>query len=499
MAHSLLCLDLGFPWPHLLWLLITGHTCCLADLPLGDEPGSCSQVSFYLGCRQLGQVTPASHGDAGGGGCCGLDFCSLRFHVTVWQHGDCRGLQRWGRPLACVMPLHGFFVVWQLCRAEPILIPGTRGLVQGQEVGVHHQEADGVGWGDCEWRAIAPHTPSHPRVQLQCPEQVHWGQLGCRAAFGRAETWLGRGRWVRPWSREGGSPWGQADTGVLPERLPGPAGTGFLLVKCSWHPVMAQEAPRGVLLRRVAWSCPWCPPFPVPPGAGRAEECGAEAAEPLPALLLQPLPVSASPPHRPVLPPSVAPSLLQPPVQPPMQSELLPPKPVPVYSDAVRSPAIVVGKHPAVLMSSLTVVCVSGVSVPLMDGPRPEHPTQVWDFILPPHCLGRRWAPSALGNKEAWRVERKDRRSWSCVSIGGGTGAVWTAVSSRQQACLSCPEGSCLLAGNLTRCAWPSLVWGSFRHLQRVSSDEVLQEFLTQVGRPVMSLWLMEYLQYSWL
>uniref|UniRef100_A0AC11D7G7 Minichromosome maintenance complex component 3 associated protein n=1 Tax=Ovis aries TaxID=9940 RepID=A0AC11D7G7_SHEEP len=69
-------------------------------------------------------------------------------------------------------------------------------------------------------------------------------------------------------------------------------------------------------------------------GAGRGEECGAEAAEPLPALLLQPLPVSASPPHRPVLPPSVAPSLLQPPVQPPMQSELLPPKPVPVYSDA---------------------------------------------------------------------------------------------------------------------------------------------------------------------
>lgn len=71
-------------------------------------------------------------------------------------------------------------------------------------------------------------------------------------------------------------------------------------------------------------------------------------AEPLPALLLQPLPVSASPPHRPVLTPSVAPSLLQPPVQPPMQSELLPPKPVPVYSDAVRSPAIVVGKYPAV-------------------------------------------------------------------------------------------------------------------------------------------------------
>ncbi|XP_068844860.1 germinal-center associated nuclear protein [Capricornis sumatraensis] len=69
-------------------------------------------------------------------------------------------------------------------------------------------------------------------------------------------------------------------------------------------------------------------------GAGRGEECGAEAAEPLPALLLQPLPVSASPPHRPALPPTIAPSLLQPPVQPPMQLELLPPKPVPVYSDA---------------------------------------------------------------------------------------------------------------------------------------------------------------------
>ncbi|XP_055425839.1 germinal-center associated nuclear protein isoform X2 [Bubalus kerabau] len=69
-------------------------------------------------------------------------------------------------------------------------------------------------------------------------------------------------------------------------------------------------------------------------GAGRGEECGAEAAEPLPALLLQPLPVSASPSHRSVLPPSMVPSLLQPPVQPPMQLELLPPKPVPVYSDA---------------------------------------------------------------------------------------------------------------------------------------------------------------------
>ena len=59
---------------------------------------------------------------------------------------------------------------------------------------------------------------------------------------------------MRPRSQEGGSPWGWADTsGVLPERLPGPTGTGFLLVKCSWHPVMAQEAPRRGLLRRVAW------------------------------------------------------------------------------------------------------------------------------------------------------------------------------------------------------------------------------------------------------
>ena len=59
---------------------------------------------------------------------------------------------------------------------------------------------------------------------------------------------------MRPWSREGTSPWGRADTSVvLPEQLPGPTDPGFLLVKHSWHPIMAQE---GGLLRKVAWAYP---------------------------------------------------------------------------------------------------------------------------------------------------------------------------------------------------------------------------------------------------
>lgn len=62
---------------------------------------------------------------------------------------------------------------------------------------------------------------------------------------------------MRPWSREGTSPWGRADTSVvLPEQLPGPTGAGFLLVKHSWHLIMAQEASHGGLLRKVAWAYP---------------------------------------------------------------------------------------------------------------------------------------------------------------------------------------------------------------------------------------------------
>lgn len=60
----------------------------------------------------------------------------------------------------------------------------------------------------------------------------------------------------------------------------------------------------------------------------------------------------------------MVPSLLQPPVQPPMQLELLPPKPVPVYSDAVRHSPTVVDKHPAVSDVQSDRVCVPGVSVP---------------------------------------------------------------------------------------------------------------------------------------
>lgn len=62
---------------------------------------------------------------------------------------------------------------------------------------------------------------------------------------------------MKPRSREGTSPWGRADTSVvLPKQLPGPTGAGFLLVKHSWRPIMAQEAPHGGLLRRVAWAYP---------------------------------------------------------------------------------------------------------------------------------------------------------------------------------------------------------------------------------------------------
>ncbi|XP_027950549.1 germinal-center associated nuclear protein isoform X1 [Eumetopias jubatus] len=69
-------------------------------------------------------------------------------------------------------------------------------------------------------------------------------------------------------------------------------------------------------------------------GGGKGEACEAEADGPPPALLQQPLPTPAptpaSLPHLPAPTPSTAPSLFQPPVQP----ELLPPRPVPLYSDA---------------------------------------------------------------------------------------------------------------------------------------------------------------------
>ncbi|XP_047419837.1 germinal-center associated nuclear protein isoform X3 [Sciurus carolinensis] len=69
-------------------------------------------------------------------------------------------------------------------------------------------------------------------------------------------------------------------------------------------------------------------------GDGRGEECGADLDVPPQGLLPQPLPApTPSPvslPHVPPPAPSVAPSLFQSSVQ----SELLPPKPAPVYSDA---------------------------------------------------------------------------------------------------------------------------------------------------------------------
>ncbi|XP_004632031.1 germinal-center associated nuclear protein [Octodon degus] len=69
-------------------------------------------------------------------------------------------------------------------------------------------------------------------------------------------------------------------------------------------------------------------------GDRKGEECGAGPDVPLTGLLQQPLllpaPAPAPLPHAPLLNMSVAPSLFQPSTQP----ELLPPKPVPVYSDA---------------------------------------------------------------------------------------------------------------------------------------------------------------------
>lgn len=79
--------------------------------------------------------------------------------------------------------------------------------------------------------------------------------------------------------------------------------------------------------------------FPVCflPGGGRTEECGAELDVPPPGFLPQPLsgstPLPASLPHVPSLTLAVAPNLFQPSMQP----ELLPPKPAPKYSDAVRN------------------------------------------------------------------------------------------------------------------------------------------------------------------
>lgn len=69
-----------------------------------------------------------------------------------------------------------------------------------------------------------------------------------------------------------------------------------------------------------------------PVGGGRGEECAAELVAPMPGVL-QPLPASAPSPaplsQVPVLTPAAASS----PFQTSMQAELLPPKPVPVYTD----------------------------------------------------------------------------------------------------------------------------------------------------------------------
>lgn len=115
----------------------------------------------------------------------------------------------------------------------------------------------------------------------------------------------------------------------------------------SWHHVLAshREAQGGwpVLTSLwVAWRL-----FVVPtcacslPGVGRGEECGTEADASPPTLLLQPLPILAPAlpylPHHPAATPSAAPGLFQPAMLPPMQPELLPAKPEPVYSEAVRS------------------------------------------------------------------------------------------------------------------------------------------------------------------
>lgn len=194
---------------------------------------------------------------------------------------------------------------------------------------------------------------------------------------------------------------------------------------------------------------------------GRGEECGAEAAKPLPALLLQPLPVSASPPHHSVLPPSMAPSLLQPPVQPPMQSELLPPKPVPVYSDAVRHPPTVAGKHPAVCDVQSDRVCVPGVSVPLMDGPRSEYSTQVMRFYLATTLLGGHWALGTTlpGEQGGLRGNEEGPQQLKlCRHRGQHWGRLNSCRPAGSRLVLSCPEGSCLSAGNLTRCTGPGLV-----------------------------------------
>uniref|UniRef100_A0A8C0W5R3 Germinal-center associated nuclear protein n=1 Tax=Castor canadensis TaxID=51338 RepID=A0A8C0W5R3_CASCN len=106
-------------------------------------------------------------------------------------------------------------------------------------------------------------------------------------------------------------------------------------------------------------------------GGGRTEECGAELDVPPPGFLPQPLsgstPLPASLPHVPSLTLAVAPNLFQPSMQP----ELLPPKPAPKYSDAVRnlldqgSEKPIVHKCPCVsgFLLSLNIICFALSSV----------------------------------------------------------------------------------------------------------------------------------------
>lgn len=95
-------------------------------------------------------------------------------------------------------------------------------------------------------------------------------------------------------------------------------------------------------------------------GAGRGEECGAEADAPPPALP-QPLPVPAPAPA-PTPTASVTPSLFLASVQPSMTPEL-PAKPVPVYSDAVRGLPGQAPRSPCAAGSAVSEVrsnCVHG-------------------------------------------------------------------------------------------------------------------------------------------